>query len=153
MRRYLWSNTVIGTDAPEYTGTNRDLLIGFLVALAVLLPVQLGYFLIGVEVSRWPSLVSLPVSIFLYSFSKFADYRARRYRLTRTVWRGIRFSMMGSGWDMRGARYLMGGAGCRDARPRLAVVDGCTRASQNGARRRSSPSWVGRSWRFVPSWL
>jgi uncharacterized membrane protein YjgN (DUF898 family) len=25
-------------------------------------------------------------------------YRARRYRMTRTVWRGLRFSMGGSGW-------------------------------------------------------
>jgi uncharacterized membrane protein YjgN (DUF898 family) len=26
-------------------------------------------------------------------------YRARRYRLTRTVWRGVRFWMKGSGWN------------------------------------------------------
>src|SRR5436305_4160653 len=28
-----------------------------------------------------------------------AAYRARRYRLTRTVWRGVRFWMTGSGWS------------------------------------------------------
>ncbi|MDP4593212.1 MAG: YjgN family protein, partial [Beijerinckiaceae bacterium] len=28
----------------------------------------------------------------------FALYRARRYRLTRTIWRGVRFWMDGSGW-------------------------------------------------------
>ena len=26
-------------------------------------------------------------------------YRARRYRLTRTIWRGVRFWMTGSGWS------------------------------------------------------
>jgi len=31
-------------------------------------------------------------------FGQFAIYRARRYRLTRTIWRGVRFWMDGSGW-------------------------------------------------------
>ena len=31
-------------------------------------------------------------------FGQFAIFRARRYRLTRTVWRGVRFWMKGSGW-------------------------------------------------------
>jgi len=36
--------------------------------------------------------------VFFYVFGQFAIYRARRYRLTRTVWRGVRFWMSGSGW-------------------------------------------------------
>src|SRR5690606_14567139 len=32
-----------------------------------------------------------------YLFTEFARYRARRYRVTRTVWRGLRLSMGGSG--------------------------------------------------------
>ena len=36
--------------------------------------------------------------LFFYLFTQFAVYRARRYRLTRTIWRGVRFWMTGSGW-------------------------------------------------------
>ena len=37
--------------------------------------------------------------LFFYLFYQFAMYRARRYRLTRTIWRGVRFWMKGSGWS------------------------------------------------------
>ena len=45
IRRHLWSNTVIDGDAAEYTGRGRELLIGFLIALAILVPIYLAYFL------------------------------------------------------------------------------------------------------------
>jgi uncharacterized membrane protein YjgN (DUF898 family) len=98
MRRHLWSNTQIDGDAPEYTGRAKELLIGFLVALAILVPVYLGYFLIGIEAEHVQAFASLPLVAFFYMFGQFAIYRARRYRLTRTVWRGVRFWMSGSGW-------------------------------------------------------
>ena len=37
--------------------------------------------------------------IFFIVFGQFALFRARRYRLTRTIWRGVRFWMTGSGWN------------------------------------------------------
>ncbi|WP_456670789.1 DUF898 family protein [Bradyrhizobium sp. USDA 3240] len=98
IRRHLWSNTVIDGDAPEYTGRGKELLIGFLVALAILMPIYLGYFLIGIEAEHLKAFASLPLVAFFYLFGQFAIYRARRYRLTRTVWRGVRFWMSGSGW-------------------------------------------------------
>src|SRR6188768_350711 len=49
IRRHLWSNTLVDGDAAEYTGRGKELLIGFLVALAILVPIYLGYFLIGLE--------------------------------------------------------------------------------------------------------
>lgn len=98
IRRHLWSNTLIDGDGAEYTGRGKELLIGFLVALAILLPVYLGYFLIGIEAEHLKAFASLPLVAFFYLFGQFAIYRARRYRLTRTVWRGVRFWMSGSGW-------------------------------------------------------
>lgn len=97
MRRHLWSHTEIDGDAPEYNGTARELLIGFLFALAVLAPLYLGYFLLGLEAERLQALASFPLVLLFYLFSQFALYRARRYRLTRTVWRGVRFGLGGSG--------------------------------------------------------
>ena len=97
MRRHLWSHTSVDGDAPEYTGTAKELLIGFLVALAILAPIYIAYFLIGIEAERFQAFASTPLALFYYLFIQFAVYRARRYRLTRTVWRGVRFSMGGSG--------------------------------------------------------
>ncbi len=98
MRRHLWSNTSVDGDALEYTGTAKELLIGFLFALAILVPVYLVYFFIGLEAERLQAFASIPLVLFFYLFAKFANYRARRYRLSRTVWRGVRFWMRGSGW-------------------------------------------------------
>jgi uncharacterized membrane protein YjgN (DUF898 family) len=97
IRRHLWSHTSVGGDAPEYTGTAKELLIGFLFALAILVPIYLVYFLIGIEAERAQVFASVPLGLFFYLFAQFAIYRARRYRLTRTVWRGVRFWMTGSG--------------------------------------------------------
>jgi len=98
IRRHLWSNTLVDGDAAEYTGRGKELLIGFLVALAILVPIYLGYFLIGLEAERYQAFASIPLIAFFYLFGQFAIYRARRYRMTRTVWRGVRFWMTGSGW-------------------------------------------------------
>ncbi|MBR1121214.1 DUF898 family protein [Bradyrhizobium lablabi] len=108
VRRHLWSNTVIDGDAAEYTGRGRELLIGFLIAMAVLMPIYLGYFLVGIEAERWQALASFPLIAAFYVFGQFAIYRARRYRLTRTIWRGVRFWMDGSGWAYAARATLWG---------------------------------------------
>ena len=108
VRRHLWSHTSVGGDAPEYTGRGKELLIGFLFALAILVPIYLAYFLIGIEVGRYRAFASLPLFLFFYLFGQFAIYRARRYRLTRTVWRGVRFWMDGSGWAYAWRAMLWG---------------------------------------------
>jgi uncharacterized membrane protein YjgN (DUF898 family) len=99
VRRHLWSGTAVDGDAPEYTGTAIELLIGFLFALAILVPVYLLYFLAGLQAEIYQAFASIPLVIFIFLFAQFAIYRARRYRMTRTVWRGVRFWMRGSGWN------------------------------------------------------
>lgn len=98
-RRHLWSHTEVHGDAAEYTGTAKELLIGFLVAMAILMPVYILYFFAGLEAERIKAFASFPLFVFLFLFTQFAFYRARRYRMTRTVWRGVRFGMGGSGWS------------------------------------------------------
>jgi uncharacterized membrane protein YjgN (DUF898 family) len=99
IRRFLWSNTEIDGDAVEYTGRAKELLLGFLIALAVLGPVFVAYFVVGLEFERYKAFASVPLYSFFFLFGQFAVYRARRYRLTRTIWRGVRFWMTGSGWS------------------------------------------------------
>src|SRR5215212_4229014 len=45
VRRFLWSNTEIGGDGLEYIGTARELLLGFLIAIALLVPINVIFFL------------------------------------------------------------------------------------------------------------
>jgi uncharacterized membrane protein YjgN (DUF898 family) len=108
IRRHLWSNTLIGGSAAEYTGRGKELLFGFLFAIAIIMPIYLAYFLVGVEVERFKAFASTPLFLFFYLFGQFAIYRARRYRLTRTVWCGVRFWMSGSGLAYAGRAALWG---------------------------------------------
>src|SRR5262252_4179795 len=82
IRRHLWSHTVIDGDAAEYTGRGKELLVGFLFAMAILVPIYLGYFLLGIEAERYQEFASIPLILLFYTFGQFAIYRARRYRLT-----------------------------------------------------------------------
>jgi uncharacterized membrane protein YjgN (DUF898 family) len=95
-RRYLWSNTEISGDTPEYSGTAIELLMGFLIAIAILIPLYVGLFLAAFslgEVGEFLSVLAFPLLFFL---GQFAIFRARRYRLTRTVFRGVRCHQTGS---------------------------------------------------------
>ena len=98
IRRHLWSHTRFGSDAFEYTGRARELLIGFLIALAILTPIYIGYFLLSIEAERWQAFASLPLLLVIYVLMNYGAYRARRYRATRTIFRGTRLWMDGSGW-------------------------------------------------------
>jgi uncharacterized membrane protein YjgN (DUF898 family) len=95
-RRFLWANTEIGGDSLEYAGTAMELFLGFLMAIALLIPVYVMLFIGSLELGVWSQLSSAGAFIFLAVFGQYAYYRARRYRLTRTVFRGIRFHQSGS---------------------------------------------------------
>ena len=95
IRRFLWSNTELAGQSFEYTGTARELLLGFLIAIAILLPLYAVFFLIALSLGEASTLIGLLVLTLL---GQYAVYRARRYRLTRTVYRGVRFHQTGSAW-------------------------------------------------------
>ena len=50
-RRFYWQNTLIGGDRLEYTGSPLQLLIGFLFALGVFLPIYLVFFYLSFQSS------------------------------------------------------------------------------------------------------
>jgi uncharacterized membrane protein YjgN (DUF898 family) len=95
-RRFLWSNTEIAGETLEYSGTATELLIGFLIAIAVLVPLNVVLFVAALSLGpagQFVSTLSFPLLFFL---GQFAVYRARRYRLTRTIYRGVRCHQDGS---------------------------------------------------------
>src|SRR5215831_18713569 len=95
MRRFVWASTEVDGETLEYTGTAVELLIGFLIAIGILVPLYALIFLASLEFGLISQL-SIAGSVVLAGFLQYAVYRARRYRLTRTVFRGLRFHQSGS---------------------------------------------------------
>lgn len=101
VRRYLWQHTNLFGSALEYTGTGGELFKGFLVIVfviffpyvALIVVLQLTNILSAVEPNPVFEFLSVIGVLFLIGM---AIHRARRYRLSRTRWRGIRGAMSGS---------------------------------------------------------
>lgn len=99
LRRHLWSHTLVGGEGFEYTGTAKELLIGFFIAVAISVPIYLASTIVSLLAEEWQAFASVPFVLAFLLLGQFAAYRARRYRATRTVFRGLRFWMTRSGWN------------------------------------------------------
>ncbi len=98
-RRLIWRRTTLAGDPFEYDGSAYELLRGTALAVFLLGLALVAYNLIlalfGLAV--WGT-VSAPATALLNLLAllplfEFAKWRARRYRLIRTKWRGLRFGM------------------------------------------------------------
>jgi len=98
VRRYLWSNTEIGGETLEYTGLATELLYGFLIAVTIVGPLYSAIAFAALAFDAATLAIAAVALLLLVLLSQFALYRARRYRLTRTVFRGVRFDQYGSAW-------------------------------------------------------
>ena len=98
VRRFLWANTEIAGDTLEYTGLATELLIGFLFAIAILVPLYTVFAIGALELTGRAPLVVIAGLVVVTLLGEFALYRARRYRLTRTVFRGVQFDQHGAAW-------------------------------------------------------
>ena len=101
LRRYIWSHMRFQGQTLEYTGTGGELFKGFLIVIGFLILVQLVIF--GLTVSAGPDsplshVVGVIFAIAVLYLAMVAIYAAQRYRLTRTLWCGIRGGMTGSAW-------------------------------------------------------
>ncbi|MEM8979847.1 MAG: DUF898 family protein [Pseudomonadota bacterium] len=109
IRRYIWNATQPNGEPFEYTGTGLEKFLGFLIAIVVL-AVYLGVFNLGLTFFGLSLLdlftdqpneqlillqagLTFGIFVFLLPFIYFAQYRGRRYMMSRTRWRGIRFGM------------------------------------------------------------
>jgi uncharacterized membrane protein YjgN (DUF898 family) len=109
-RRYLWSRTEVIGDRLEWSGTGKEMFIGFLLVMAVLIPFFLFIqFLFPAMVARGKEGAAAGIIglfyIGLIYLGGFARFRALRYRLSRTWWRGIRGGSNDPGWNY-GGEYL-----------------------------------------------
>ncbi|MBN9305435.1 MAG: hypothetical protein BGO82_02985 [Devosia sp. 67-54] len=105
-RRFYWQNTVIDGDPLEYTGTPTQLLLGFFFALAFFLPIYVALFVLAMQESTLVVLGYLGIGLIVWFLMGYATYRARDFRLSRTLWRGIRFDLRGNAWAYALRRFL-----------------------------------------------
>ena len=111
LRRHFWSAFTLGGHGFEYTGKGIEKFIGFLIAVAVL-GIYLGVFQIllsfaGMSLYQTIEADKDPIRGILLTYATFialaplifyAQYRARRYMLSRTKWKGIRFGAEQAAW-------------------------------------------------------
>lgn len=99
LRRWYRTNTVVDGDALAFHGTAKELFIGFLIAIAIFVPLYGLFIAAGTFAGeRLATIVSALYGIVFLALAQFGLYRARRYRLTRTSWRGVHFDQDGSAW-------------------------------------------------------
>ena len=122
IRKYIWSSVLGDGDAFEYTGTGLEKFLGFLVAIVVLAVylgvIQMVLFFFGlsfVAEPTTPAEVVMMVSVLYINLLAilplifYAFYRARRYKMARTRWRGVRFGMEQGAWGyaLRASGYTI----------------------------------------------
>jgi len=108
VRRYLWEQVELDGDLVAFHGTGGELLLGWLKIRGVLLPLTIVYLLMRVTKERDAALVvSLLIVLIMAVLRPFALSGGRRYLLSRTSWRSIRFSYRGS--TLRFAALYYGG--------------------------------------------
>ena len=101
IRRYLWSRMSLLGQPLEYSGTGMELFVGFLIIVCILVPIGFCSFLLpiillGYGITFGPVLAQGFLGLLFFYLSHIAVYRAQRYRLSRTSWRGICSELKGS---------------------------------------------------------
>jgi uncharacterized membrane protein YjgN (DUF898 family) len=105
-RRFYWQNTVIDGDPLEYSGTASQLLLGFLFSVAFFLPIYVALLYVAMQDPRLTLYGYFGTAGILWFLAGYAIYRARDFRLSRTLWRGIRFDQKGNGWAYAVRRFV-----------------------------------------------
>ncbi|ROU02679.1 DUF898 family protein [Histidinibacterium lentulum] len=102
LRRWYWSSVRPGGLPMEYVGEPLEKLLGFLTAVVVLafyigvVNLALMFLSLSLLEGSAPALLLSLVGVIPIWF--YATYRARRYRLARTRWRGLRFGLEPGAW-------------------------------------------------------
>jgi uncharacterized membrane protein YjgN (DUF898 family) len=100
VRRHIWSCIHINGEPLEYTGTGMELFKGFLFVFGLfILPYIVATAILQLTLGDGhPLILALNALFFLFVYVMFgfAIYKARKYQLTRTLWRGIRGNLAGS---------------------------------------------------------
>ena len=110
LRRWYWSAIRPGGHPLEYVGDPMEKLLGFFIAVVILtfyigiVNLLLMFVSFSVFNSSWLGYLASLVGVIPIWF--YARYRARRYVLARTRWRGVRFGLEKGAWGYAGRALL-----------------------------------------------
>ena len=100
IRRFFWRHVTVLGEPLEYLGTGAELWKGFLLAILILVPLFGTYSLLNLglidQAAGGPVLLEIGYFLIIFFLVQMVIHRVRRYRLTRTAWRGVRFGLEGS---------------------------------------------------------
>jgi uncharacterized membrane protein YjgN (DUF898 family) len=106
LRRWYWSAMRPGGHPMEYVGDPIEKLLGFFIAVVILtfyigiVNLLLMFVSFSVFSSSWLGYAASFAGVIPLWF--YASYRARRYVLGRTRWRGVRFGLEKGAWGYAG---------------------------------------------------
>jgi len=99
VRRYAWSHTSLQGQRFEYTGRGGELFVGFLIVIGFYVVAAILFNVATLSLGAGVSVTGqVAAGILIVYFVFVAQYAAQNYRLTRTLWSGIRGGMTGSAW-------------------------------------------------------
>lgn len=110
LRRWYWSAIRPDGQPMEYVGDPIEKLLGFFIAVVVLtfyigiVNLLLMFVSFSVFNSSWIGYLASFAGVIPLWF--YARYRARRYVLARTRWRGVRFGLEAGAWGYAGRALL-----------------------------------------------
>lgn len=105
IRRYIWSRMALGGVRFEYVGTGLEIFVSFMLIFTIFyLPFLVFIFWLQLNPPGetqlaqllWLNLVLFAFVLILFILYYVALFAAYRYRISRTLWRGIRGGMTGS---------------------------------------------------------
>ena len=100
-RRYLWSHTQYDNQQFEYDGTGLEMFVGFLKGIGIMVGASLVAGLVVYGLFMLSAALGITMLVLLFLFMVFvapraAIYGTRKYVLSRTRYRSVRFALSGS---------------------------------------------------------
>lgn len=112
VRQRIWSAIRLNGEPLQYTGTGKELFLGFLLIFGVVfVPVMIASLAATVAFgprSPWLATFNTLLYVGFFYLIGVAVHRAQRYRLSRTRWRGIRGGLDGSSWRYAWTHFWTG---------------------------------------------
>ncbi|MDQ4080159.1 MAG: YjgN family protein [Gemmatimonadota bacterium] len=105
VRQFHWSHTEMDGDRFAYHGTGGELFRGYMLAGLVMIAAAFALTLASEAIGGDNASIAAMLSVYaafyigLFVLIVYAINSARRYRLSRSSWRGVRFSFHGDGAD------------------------------------------------------
>jgi uncharacterized membrane protein YjgN (DUF898 family) len=100
VRRRIWSSIRINGEPLQYTGMGKEMFLGFLLVLLILsIPTLLVTIAAIAQFGvRGADVVQMIFTVAFFYLVGVGMHRAVRYRMSRTLWRGIRGGLDGDSW-------------------------------------------------------